>query len=73
MRQFEPPDGSFQRLDVTFASRRNSMLALSPELNVLALVAGILWLVVFAWLFSILLTLYGLLGDSPCCRLTTSR
>lgn len=36
------------------------MLALSPELNVLALGAGILWLVVFAWLTSILLTLSGL-------------
>jgi hypothetical protein len=41
------------------------MLALSPELNVLALVAGILWLVVFAWLTSILLTLYGLSRRQP--------
>src|SRR5258707_13115206 len=41
------------------------MLALSAELNVLALGAGILWLVVFAWLTSILLTLDGLSRRQP--------
>ena len=50
---------------MTFAPTGNSMLALSPELNVLALVADILWLVVFAWLTSILLTLYGLSRRQP--------
>ena len=41
------------------------MLALASEFNVLALVAGILWLVVFAWLISIVLTLYGLSRRKP--------
>lgn len=41
------------------------MLAIGFESNVLALLTGIVWLLVFAWLVSVVLTLYGLSRQKP--------
>lgn len=41
------------------------MLAIGFESSVLAILTGIVWLLVFAWLVSIVLTLYGLSRQKP--------
>jgi len=41
------------------------MLTTAIESNVLAILAGFLWLIVFGWLISLVLTLYGLARQKP--------